>query len=75
MNDNKELINNIQNDVTGKEPAPDIIEENKKTTYQSINDIDDVNVEGAENVIERIEISKIGYVMFVIFGLTMLCAW
>lgn len=74
-NDSKKLINNTQNGVTEKELSPNITKENKKITYQSISDLDDVNIEGPENVTERIEISKLGYVMFVIFGLTMLCAW
>ncbi|ORX44347.1 hypothetical protein BCR36DRAFT_586206 [Piromyces finnis] len=50
----------------------DIIEESEQQNYNSI---DNINIENTENVIERIQISKLGYVMFVVFGLTMLCAW
>jgi len=47
-------------------------EENEYQNYQSI---DNVSVIDTENVNERVEINKLGYMVFVVFGLTMLCAW
>jgi len=64
--------NNVQFENT-KELGNLVIEDNnEQPNYQSISDID---IEDSNNAIIRVEISKIGYVMFIIFGLTMLCAW
>ena len=71
------IINNIEDGSTEKEELlSEVNEENKRINYNSINENDiQVNIENLETVFERVEISKIGYVMFVVFGLTMLCAW
>ena len=80
MNDNNDInevfveednaVNNTIQEENIEGNGELIIEEDKvQQNYQSI--------ENAENFDSSIgvEISKIGYVMFIIFGLTMLCAW
>jgi len=80
MNDNNDInevfveednaVNNTIQEENIEGNGELIIEEDKvQQNYQSIE-----NAENFDSSI-RVEISKIGYVMFIIFGLTMLCAW
>jgi len=72
INANETLVNSESTHVQNSSLSDIPQEENEHLNYESINDI---NVEYVENIVERVEISKLGYSMFVVFGLTMLCAW
>jgi len=62
--DTNEVLGETSNNEEIKEL---VIEENKKQDYQSINE---ANIEDMNQ-----EVSTIGYNMFIIVGLTMVCAW